>query len=274
LLNKLENYYVIGIDKDLPRAECYPDKFIQHDLTYDFNESIDYDICIHMASQVGGILFNNLNNCISINSQIDRTVSNIVTKEGNKKLIFMSSINVFENKDYFPESKILGTNQKLSNYAESKLNSELFFCNNISNFAIIRPTNVYGSSQIKKHSKFGDSHVIPDLLHKIDSNSDTITILGDGTQKRNFLHVSDLCSFIVILLNNFSDGFYNIRSDYTVSISELFYELIYLKNRKELRIEFAPEFMSFESISIYNFDITKVSKLGWKSKINYLELNI
>jgi len=270
LLASYKNYYIIGIDKVVPRMGVFPNEFIHQDLTIGISEDINFDICIHLASEVGGILYNNVasDNKHENNSKIDSVLLDILNRAGKKPLIFMSSINIFEGEYDFVESAMKINDRELTSYSKSKLLSEIFFCENLKNIAVIRPTNVFGKSQIKTHSKIGESHVIPDLLSKIESSTNEIQVLGDGTQKRNFLHVIDLCKFIKGLVDNFSRGFYNIRSENTISIKELIEKLILFKKKNNLEVKFQAEYMIYEKIKIYEFKTSNVSSRGWRPSIN------
>jgi nucleoside-diphosphate-sugar epimerase len=270
LLASHKNYYTIGVDKVFPRTGILPNEFIHKDLTIGIDEDINFDICIHLASEVGGILYNNVvsDNIHKNNSKIDSTLFDILKRNGKKPMIFISSINVFEGQYDFVESAMPINIRELTSYSKSKLLSEHFFCSNLKDIAVIRPTNIFGKSQIKTHSKTGESHVIPDLLSKIESSTDEILVFGDGTQKRNFLHVIDLCEFIKGLVDNFSSGFYNIRSDNTISISKLVEELIIFKKKMNLKIRFQSEYMVYEKIKIYEFEINNAHSRGWRPTIN------
>jgi nucleoside-diphosphate-sugar epimerase len=56
--------------------------------------------------------------------------------------------------------------------------------------AIIRPSNMYGPRDNIEQEK---AHVIPNLLTKIMSGEDKITVFGTGKPTRAFLYVEDFC---------------------------------------------------------------------------------
>ena len=191
---KDNGHHVIGIDIN---PDHLSDEFYQHDLTIVFNKKLDFDVCIHLASSVGGILFNvEKADIITYNNLINKNVLNIMTENNCDHLVFFSSINVFESNNKFTHAKIDGLDQ-MSGYALSKAIGELFFANWIKNLMVIRPTNIFGKSQMRMHEKFGESHVIPDLQRKIEIALDEIEVFGDGSQVRNFIHVQDVVRFVV-----------------------------------------------------------------------------
>jgi len=223
----------------------------------------DIDICIHLASTVGGIIFNNKKKLKDDNRLINESVVKICKKNNIKRLIFISSINVFENTELITDSYFYNINKPSSSYAISKLESEEYLLNNFNKILIIRPTNVFGLTQIRTSNKIGESHVIPELMQKIKESKQDIYVLGDGTQKRNFLHVNDLCKFIIANITfNKSDN-YNVRSNITITISDLVKILLKIMNKEYLNIKYDKSFMKYEKIKIYNF----------KTRIKDIEIN-
>ncbi|CAG1769814.1 partial dTDP-4-oxo-6-deoxy-D-allose reductase, partial [uncultured bacterium] len=180
---------VIGLDKRDADLSC---EFIRHDLTQTYAGRIEADICVHLASSVGGILFNNAAKAdmIEYNASVNRGVIELLRAGGCQRMVFFSSINVFESNPTFDHGCIQAP-PALTSYAMSKADGEREFSNVFEHFTVIRPTNVFGKRQIRTHDQFGESHVIPDLMKKIQE-SDIVDVLGDGTQRRNFVLVQDL----------------------------------------------------------------------------------
>ena len=94
------------------------------------------------------------------------------------------------------------------------------------------PTNIYGPGD-NFHPE--NSHVIPSLIAKIHSavvnKKSNVTIWGTGTARRDFLHVDDLASACVHILqlnkkvlvknSDYSDAHINVGSNKDISILEL-----------------------------------------------------
>jgi len=256
-------HIITGIDI---AEENQSDKFYLHDLTKPINiDNVKYDLCIHLASAVGGILFNiKQENIISFNEKINNTVIDICKQTMCSKIIFFSSINVYETGQPYQHAALQEINQK-SFYALSKAKSEQQIERKIENIMIIRPTNIFGKNQIRKHNSYGESHVIPDLLKKIETEA-CLEVFGDGTQIRNFVHVSDLNEFIIKNMYFTGKQYFNIRSNITINITELTCELLkYTQSNKE--IKYKREYMKYEIFKISEFDMTFPVKLGWVQKI-------
>jgi UDP-glucose 4-epimerase len=256
---------VIGVDIE---PDHLSDTFIRHDLTGPLEQKMAADVVIHLASTVGGFLFNLKEELAETNDRINHTVLEICREVGCDHLIFFSSINVFEVNQSFAHDRLLVADQKTP-YARSKAQGEFLFCQGTPNCTIIRPTNLFGKSQRRKHQIVGESHVIPDLLEKIERGGD-LHVLGDGTQVRNFVHVNDICEFVVRNIRFQGQHFFNLRSEITLTIAELAKILIEISG-EQTPMRFDPSYMSYELFCIPNFDLTLPRHYGWKPKIQTIQ---
>lgn len=128
------------------------------------------------------------------------------------------------------------------------------------------PCNLYGGND--DFSERG--HVISSLITKIKEaktlNSDSITIWGDGTPRREFLHVDDAADAIIFSAHNISDDYINIGSGEDISIYELTQKILKLSDSRNISIEFdlsKPNGMMKKCL-----DISKITEIGWKPKIS------
>lgn len=257
-------FSVMGIDK---RAADVDFDLICHDLTQPFPDRIQARACVHLASSVGGILYNHSAKAdmVEYNDAINRTVVDICKQGGCNRMIFFSTINIFESDPSFAHEAIR-TLPSVTPYAQSKARGEQLFSDIFENFVAIRPTNVFGKRQGRTHGMVGESHVIPDLIDKINAN-DVVQVLGDGTQLRNFVHVSDVVEFVEKMLNVDGKHYINLRSDLTITIATLSAELAKALGRK-VEFKFDPSFMKYETFQIKNFDLTPAINIGWHAKIH------
>lgn len=253
---------VIGLDK---RDANLPCELICHDLTEIYAGKIEAKTCIHLASSVGGILFNNATKAdmVEYNASVNRGVIELLKAGGCQRMVFFSSINVFESNPSFDHGRIL-VPPALTSYAISKADGERELAKVFEHFTVIRPTNVFGKRQIRTHDQFGESHVIPDLMKKIQE-SVIVDVLGDGTQRRNFVHVQDIVEFVVRNLNLNGQHYFNLRSDITVTIGQLAHELS-LFMKRDVSFKFDPSFMKLETFKIQNFNLDVPAKYGWSPR--------
>ena len=256
---------VVGVDID---PEKLSDIFIQHDLTTPLKQKITADVVVHLASAVGGFLFNTRKELVETNDRINRNVLKICRTSDCSHIIFFSSINVFEISQSFLNDCLTAMDQKTP-YARSKAKGEFLFTREVENCMILRPTNMFGKSQCRKHEKIGESHVIPDLLKKIEAGPD-LCVLGDGTQVRNFVHVNDICGFVVHNIRLQGQHFFNLRSEITLTIAELAKILIEISG-EQTPMRFDPSYMSYELFRIPHFDLTLPRRYGWKPIIQTIQ---
>lgn len=254
---------VLGIDK---RGADLPCELVQHDLTAPFPGRIEAAVCVHLASSVGGILFNNAAKADmhAYNAAVNEGTVNLLRSGGCRRMVFFSSINVFEGDPAFEHGPIR-TPPKATAYAASKAEGEQVLAEAFEHFIAIRPTNVYGKNQIRSHVQFGESHVIPDLMKKI-ADSEVVDVMGDGSQMRNFVHVIDVVEFVANNLGLSGRHYFNLRSDVTISIRELADQLSSVM-KKPVRFKFEPAYMKLETLRIRDFDHGAAASAGWAPRV-------
>jgi GDP-L-fucose synthase len=205
---------------------------------YNIFEKIQPDVVVHLASCVGGVYENMMNNYNYLldNTRLNLNIIDACNKYNVKRLINILSTCIFPDKGIvYPL-----TSDQLHNglphnsnigYAYSKrvlhLTSELL-TKRSENFQVINltPTNLYGCND---NYNLESSHVIPGLIHKIygSKNQNTkLKINGSGKAKRQFVYVDDLSRIIYrfiylkVLDNNIS-VIVSPPTEDEISISEL-----------------------------------------------------
>jgi dTDP-glucose 4,6-dehydratase len=156
-------------------------------------------------------------------------------------------------------------------YAASKAGAELIAQSYYKSFnlpiIITRGNNVYGINQYPEK-------VIPLFIKQLNENK-KLTIQGDGSNIRGFLHVNDVCNaFELILEKGVIGQIYNIGSneDQEYSVSELSKILIKLIKNTENYDEWVTyiEDRPFNDKRYY-ISNEKVKKLGWQIKVDFME---
>lgn len=84
------------------------------------------------------------------------------------------------------------------------------------------PCNLYGD---KDKNDINKSHFVTSLIKKIydanQNNDDYITLFGDGTPLRQFLHASDLANIIKLVIDNNITESFNVATYENYSIKEI-----------------------------------------------------
>lgn len=130
----------------------------------------------------------------------------------------------------------------------------------------LMPTNLYGPGD-NFHPT--GSHVIPALIRKFHeakiSGQESVTVWGTGRPRREFLHVDDLASAAVFLMQNYSSSeIINVGVGEDVSIAEL-------ATLVGKVVGFGGE-IQFDTTKPDGtprklLDVTRVNQLGWKASI-------
>lgn len=185
------------------------------------------------AAKVGGILANNSLRAEFIyeNLMIQNNVIHQSHLARVKKLMFLGSSCIYPKmapqpiqEDYLLTGLLEPTNEP---YAIAKI-AGIKMCDAYraqygDNFISVMPTNLYGPND---NYDLQGSHVLPAMIRKFweakQNGSNTVTLWGDGSPKREFLHVDDMAAACVHLMETFHEpGFVNVGTGEDVSILEL-----------------------------------------------------
>jgi dTDP-glucose 4,6-dehydratase len=187
-----------------------------------------------------------------------------------QKIIHVSTDEVYgESNDLkFDENTILVPTNP---YAATKAAAEMIAMSYIKSYGlpivITRGNNVYGPNQYPEK-------LIPRFIQQLQNN-EQLTVQGDGTARRSFLHVDDTCSaFEIILKKGVIGEVYNIGADevseFTVlEIAELLVRLMKGTENYQSFIRFVED-RPFND-SRYFISNEKLKQLGWKIRIPFLE---
>ena len=157
-------------------------------------EGIDY--IIHLAAQVSvtqSII--NPDETLSINVDGTSSIISAAEESGVKRILFASSAAVYGDSDQIPTTEGAPLIPQ-SPYAVSKIVGEELLKRTEIETCAMRFFNVYGS---KNGLQSNYAAVIPAFRNAI-GNSQPLTVYGDGTQIRDFIHVEDLVEIIIQLL--------------------------------------------------------------------------
>ena len=185
------------------------------------------------AAKVGGIVANNTYRAefLHDNLAIELNIIHQSYVHGVKKLLFLGSSCIYPKFAPQPmtEDDLLTGSLEPTNepYAIAKIAGiklceayrDQYGCNFISGM----PTNLYGPND---NYDLQNSHVLPALIRKFHEakveGKPTVPIWGDGSPKREFMHVDDLAEACLYLMESY-DGkqFVNIGVGNDISIKDL-----------------------------------------------------
>jgi GDP-L-fucose synthase len=233
-------------------------------------------IVIVAAARVGGI---NANNDFPVeflleNLQIQNNVVRSAYESGVRKLLFVGSACIYPKfaPQPIPETSLLDGPLEPTNeaYAIAKI-AGIKLCQAYSreygaNFISAMPTNLYGPDD---NFDLETSHVLPALVRKAHEakmrKDQKLIVWGTGEPRREFLHVDDLASACVLILEKYnSPEIINVGCGEDISIRELA-ELIC--DVVGFDGELAWDTTKPDGTPRRLLDVTKLRALGWKPAI-------
>lgn len=186
-------------------------------------DGIDYVFHIAAESRIQPAI-NNPINAVSINSVGTATVLQCAREAGVKRVMYSSTSSAY-GRNPIPNIETQ-PDDCLNPYSVSKVSgeklclmyTELFGLNTI----IFRYFNVYGERQPTK----GQYAPVVGLFLKQAKNDESLTIVGDGEQRRDFTHVSDVVNANILAATTEVDSsafgqFYNIGNGINYSVNEI-----------------------------------------------------
>jgi nucleoside-diphosphate-sugar epimerase len=279
-----EKGYKVRVADEVKKPRDFPSvEYFQVDLT-NFLETAPLfegiDDCVNLAARIGGVGYMSAYpaKILDENNRILSTTFRAAKKARIKRMIYASTSMVYQRATIYPskEEHTPHTPPPTNIYGSSKLLGE-YYCKAFEEefglpYTIFRLFNVYGTGE--KVYEEVDGHVIPDLTRKIISGQHPLEILGDGGQTRPFTHVSDVADGVVLLIereNEAKNEDFNIGSARETKIIDLARLLWKISGRKEtFKVQFLPE---HKHPTAYRraVDPSKISKLGWKPKVELEE---
>ena len=122
--------------------------------------------------------------------------------------------------------------------------------------------------------------VIVDFIEKLRNNPRELEILGDGTQKKSYLHVSDAISATLHLLNlllrgAFSCDVFNVGSEDWLNVVEIADVIVEAMGLPEVKYTFKPMTPDGRGwpgdVKLMLLDISKLKATGWKPSMGSRE---
>jgi len=234
-------------------------------------------IVILAAAKVGGIKANNDYpvEFLLDNLRIQNNVIRSAYQTGVRKLVFLGSSCIYPKfaPQPIPETALLSGPLEPTNeaYAIAKIAGIKLcqaYCREYgANFISAMPTNLYGPND---NFDLETSHVLAALIRKAHEarmrNDQRLIVWGTGKPRREFLHVDDLASACLLLLEKYdSPDIVNVGYGEDISIREL--------------AELICEVLGFDGELAWDtskpdgtprklLDVSKLRALGWKPAIS------
>jgi GDP-L-fucose synthase len=237
-------------------------------------------IVVLAAARVGGIKANSDApvEFLVENLQVQNNVLCAAHQSGVRKLVFLGSSCIYPRlaPQPIPETALLTGPLEPTNeaYAIAKIAGvklcQAFAREYDTNFISVMPTNLYGPGD---NFDLERSHVLAALLRKAHeakrNRAHQLVVWGTGRPRREFLHVDDLASAILFLLEHYdSPEIINIGCGEDISIQELARLICDVVGFDG---ELAWDHSKPDGTPRKLLDISKISKLGWRPTISLRE---
>ena len=233
------------------------------------------------AAKVGGILANRDHPAEFIydNLMIQTNIIDAAYRNGVKKLVFLGSSCIYPKmaKQPITEDELLAGHLETSNdaYAIAKI-AGIRMCRAYRqqygfNAISLMPTNLYGPNDNFDHNS---SHVLPALISKFHGSLEkskhwVVKLWGDGSPKREFLHVDDLAEACYTCMQDYEgEEHINVGTGEDVTIKELAETIVDVVGYKN-DYEWDTSKPNGTPRKVLNVD--KIKSLGWEPKISLRE---
>jgi len=192
---------------------------------------------------------------------------------GVEKYLYTSSIGVYQPAPILREDDVWKTspspNDRCSGWAKrmGELQAEAYRIEHgWDNIVVVRPANIYG-----RHDTFDadfGAMVVPSLILRTMSEGDTLTVWGDGSAKRDFLHAKDAARGILHMMKANPSEPVNIGSGVGVSIKDLVSVILSCTGMNP-NIVWDTSKPLGDAMRI--LDVTRATNLGWEPEISLEE---
>ena len=188
-------------------------------------------------------------------------------KNGVKEILYPSGSGIYGDLGTTATAEDFGPLLPISMYGASKLACEGLisaFCHmfEMRGWAF-RFANVVGERQ---------THGVGyDFINKLKANPAELAILGDGTQSKSYIHVSDVIRAMLFAYENADErvNIFNVATDDYIDVSTIAEIVIEEMGLDGVKLNYSGGDRGWKGdVPKVRFDLAKIHGLGWKSKYN------
>ncbi len=244
-------------------------KIIRGDITKagTFSNLQGFDIIFHLAAN-SDVKFGSNNPMIDVVTNDTGTVNvlEFMRKTDSKEIAFSSSSTVYGEAEIIPTPESYGPYRPISSYGASKAAGEAYIFAYSHYYglrgSIFRFANVVGTN-----STHG---VIFDFIHKLKKDPGNLEILGDGTQQKSYIHVSDCTESMCYVhsLNRKTDV-YNLGNTSMTRVLFIADRICQKMGLKDVKYNLVPSEGGRGwpgDVKMAQLSIEKLELLGWKNR--------
>lgn len=184
-----------------------------------------------------------------------------------KNIAFTSTSTVYGEASIIPTPENYGPLIPISLYGASKLACEALITSYCHTFDmrswIFRFANIVGPR--------GTHGIIIDFINKLRNDPQALVILGDGQQRKSYLHISDCVEAILFAAKNSHDmaNIFNIGSNDTINSTQIGELVVTEMNLKNVEFSYTGGTRGWKGdVPRMLLSIEKLQELGWKPAHN------
>jgi dTDP-glucose 4,6-dehydratase len=209
------------------------------------------------------------------NVEIAQSLSSAYRKTaGVPRILYISTDMVYGIPDVDLIDETTSTNP-IGDYGKSKLEAEKIYLGSFENVSIVRPRLIVGPGRV------GTVKTLATLI----SRGLPIPIIGDGENRYQMIGVSDLWAAIETIIASKEDGIYNIGSDSSPTLNQLFKDvksdlkltnsIIHINPTIAHSLLFVADKLNFSPLAYEQYALaskncllstSKIKSLGWRPK--------
>lgn len=211
------------------------------------------------------------------NVQATFNVLEAMRKWGAGAIVFASSSTVYGEAKVLPTPEDYHPYEPISVYGASKLACEVLI-STYSRLYGMRGASLRLANVVGPRSTHG---VIFDFINKLRRDRRRLEILGDGTQRKSYVHVSDVVDATVmvaeyVLRGNISYEAFNVGSPDTISVIDIARIVIESMGLEDVELAFRPATPDGRGwpgdVKVMHLDISKIIRtIGWRPRLNSYE---
>ena len=246
-------------------------RFINADIVSmpEMNDLDDVDVVIHLAANSdvrngsNGPEVDFRNNVVGTFNLLEYMRKNDV-----KELLFASSSTVYGEASKLPTPEDYGPYMPISSYGASKMAGE-GFVTAYSHYYGIKATIFRFANIVGKNSTHG---VIFDFIKKLQKNQHELEILGDGTQKKSYMHVTDCVSSMIYVHERMGrTEIVNLGNREMTSVTTIAQKVVEKMGLQGVKFRYTGGRDGrgwAGDVKVAQLDVTKLFGTGWKNSLN------
>jgi UDP-glucose 4-epimerase len=247
------------IEADIKDIEKLTESIKDHDIVYHFASNPD----IAKAMTQPDIDFWE-------GTYLTNNVLEAMRRTGVKNLLYASGSGVYGDAKFIEADEDYSPQLPISTYGASKLSCEVMICSYCymfdMNAAAFRFANVVGPNQ---------THGVGyDFVKKLLQDNSKLEILGDGSQSKSYIYVSDVLDAMRLIEKNYLKGYsyFNVGTKDYITVKEIADIAIDILKLENVEYKFAGGDRGWKGdVPVVRFNTDKIRSKGWSNKYNAAE---